>query len=69
MRKIITGEQVAQLYNRYPFALPVWRAPVYQTPAGFILLVQLRPAAGPAGPADRPAPAGRGHLGAGAVSG
>ena len=34
MRKVITGEQVAQLYNRDPFALPVWRAPVYQTPAG-----------------------------------
>ena len=32
MRKVITGEQVAQLYNRDPFALPVWRAPVYQTP-------------------------------------
>jgi S-DNA-T family DNA segregation ATPase FtsK/SpoIIIE len=41
MRKVITGEQVAQLYNRDPFALPVWRAPVYRTPAGFILLVQL----------------------------
>ena len=41
MRKVITGEQVAQLYNRDPFALPAWRAPVYQTPAGFILLVQL----------------------------
>ena len=41
MRKVITGELVAQLYNRDPFALPVWRAPVYQTPAGFILLVQL----------------------------
>jgi len=41
MRKVITGEQVAQLYNRDPFALPAWRAPVYQTPAGIILLVQL----------------------------
>ena len=41
MRKVITGEQVAQLYNRDPFALPIWRAPIYQTPAGFILLVQL----------------------------
>ena len=41
MRKVVTGEQVAQLYNRDPFALPVWRAPVYQTPAGIILLVQL----------------------------
>ena len=41
MRKVITGEQVAQLYNRDPFALPVWRAPVYRTPAGIILVVQL----------------------------
>ena len=37
MRKVVTGEQVAQLYNRDPFALPVWRAPVYQTPFGIIL--------------------------------
>jgi DNA segregation ATPase FtsK/SpoIIIE, S-DNA-T family len=41
MRKVITGEQVAQLYNRDPFALPAWRAPIYQTPAGTILLVQV----------------------------
>ena len=41
MRKVVTGEQVAQLYNRDPFALPVWRAPVYRTPAGIILVVQL----------------------------
>ena len=41
MRKVVTGEQVAQLYNRDPFACPVWRSPVYRTPAGFILLVQL----------------------------
>ena len=41
MRKVITGEQVAQLYNRDPFALPVWRAPVYRTPAGIVLVVQL----------------------------
>ena len=41
MRKVVTGEQVAQLYNRDPFALPVWRAPVYQTPFGIILAVKL----------------------------
>ena len=41
MRKVVTGEQVAQLYNRDPFALPVWRAPVYQTPFGIILVVKL----------------------------
>ena len=41
MRKVITGEQVAQIYNPDPFARPVWRAPVYQTPAGLILLAWL----------------------------
>jgi S-DNA-T family DNA segregation ATPase FtsK/SpoIIIE len=41
MRKVITGEQVAQIYNPDPFARPVWRAPVYQTPAGIILLAWL----------------------------
>jgi S-DNA-T family DNA segregation ATPase FtsK/SpoIIIE len=41
MHKVVTGEQVAQLYNRDPFALPIWRAPVYQTPAIFIIAVQL----------------------------
>jgi hypothetical protein len=34
MRKVMTGEQVAQIYNPDPFARPVWRAPVYQTPTG-----------------------------------
>ena len=33
MRKVITGDQVAQIYNRDPLAFPVWRAPVYRTPA------------------------------------
>jgi S-DNA-T family DNA segregation ATPase FtsK/SpoIIIE len=41
MRKVVTGEQVAQLYNRDPFALPIWRAPVYQTPAIVTIAVQL----------------------------
>jgi DNA segregation ATPase FtsK/SpoIIIE, S-DNA-T family len=41
MRKVITGEQVAQLYNRDPFALPIWRAPIYETPAAIIAIVQL----------------------------
>ena len=41
MRKVVTGEQVAQLYNRDPYALPVWRAPVYQTPAIVTIAVQL----------------------------
>jgi DNA segregation ATPase FtsK/SpoIIIE, S-DNA-T family len=41
MRKVITGEQVAQIYNPDPFAHPIWRAPVYQTPAAIILLAWL----------------------------
>src|SRR6516165_4497030 len=41
MRKVVTGDQVAQIYNRDPLAFPVWRAPVYQTPGWIILLAQL----------------------------
>ena len=41
MRKIVTGEQIAQLTNRDPFAVPILRAPVYRTPGGIIALVQL----------------------------
>jgi S-DNA-T family DNA segregation ATPase FtsK/SpoIIIE len=41
MRRIVTGEQVARLSNPDPFALPLWRAPVYRTPAGIVILVQL----------------------------
>ena len=63
MRKVITGEQVAQIYNRDPFARPIWRAPVYRTPLGVVLAVKAVPAARVAGPADRPAPAGRRRAG------
>ena len=41
MRRIVTGEQVARLSNPDPFALPVWRAPVYRTPAWVVILGQL----------------------------
>jgi S-DNA-T family DNA segregation ATPase FtsK/SpoIIIE len=41
MRRIVTGEQVARLSNPDPFALPLWRAPVYRTPAGIVILAQL----------------------------
>jgi S-DNA-T family DNA segregation ATPase FtsK/SpoIIIE len=41
MRKVVTGEQVAQIYNPDPFARPVWRAPVYQTPPAVVAVVQL----------------------------
>jgi DNA segregation ATPase FtsK/SpoIIIE, S-DNA-T family len=41
MRRVVTGEEIAQIYNPDPFARPIWRAPVYQTPAGIIALAQL----------------------------
>jgi S-DNA-T family DNA segregation ATPase FtsK/SpoIIIE len=41
MRKVVTGEQIAQIYNPDPFARPIWRAQVYRTPAGIIVLAQL----------------------------
>jgi S-DNA-T family DNA segregation ATPase FtsK/SpoIIIE len=41
MRKVVTGDQVAQFYNRDPFAFPVWRAPVYRTPFVVFLIVQI----------------------------
>ncbi|MGH3403901.1 MAG: FtsK/SpoIIIE domain-containing protein [Streptosporangiaceae bacterium] len=37
----VTGEQLAQVDNPDPFANPVWRSPVYRTPEGLILAVQL----------------------------
>jgi S-DNA-T family DNA segregation ATPase FtsK/SpoIIIE len=40
MRRIVTGEQVAQLTNPDPFAVPVMRAPVYRTPGWIIAIVQ-----------------------------
>jgi S-DNA-T family DNA segregation ATPase FtsK/SpoIIIE len=41
MRKVITGEQIAQLTNPDPFAVPTWRAPVYRTPGWIIAAVQV----------------------------
>jgi hypothetical protein len=40
MRRIVTGDQVAQLRNPDPFAVPAWRAPVYRTPGWIIAVVQ-----------------------------
>jgi DNA segregation ATPase FtsK/SpoIIIE, S-DNA-T family len=40
MRKVVTGDQVAQLRNHDPFAVPIWRAPVYRTPFAFVAAVQ-----------------------------
>ena len=41
MRKVVTGEEIAQLRNPDPFAPPVWRSPVYQTPGWIVAAVQL----------------------------
>src|SRR5438477_12879500 len=41
MRKVITDEELAQIYNPDPFAMPRWRAPVYRTPFGIILVAKL----------------------------
>jgi S-DNA-T family DNA segregation ATPase FtsK/SpoIIIE len=40
-KNVVAGEQLAQVNNPDPFAPPVWRSPVYRTPEGVILLVQL----------------------------
>ena len=40
MRRVVTGEELAQLHNPDPFAMPRWRAPVYRTPLGIILAVK-----------------------------
>jgi S-DNA-T family DNA segregation ATPase FtsK/SpoIIIE len=40
MRKVVTGDRVAQLRNPDPFAVPAWRSPVYRTPFAFVVLVQ-----------------------------
>jgi hypothetical protein len=39
MRRVVTGEQLAQLANPDPFAVPVMRAPVYRTPGWIIAVV------------------------------
>src|SRR5712691_8512278 len=40
-RNWVTGEHLAQVDNRDPFAVPVWRSPVYRTPEPVIMVVQL----------------------------
>src|SRR5690348_4840764 len=41
MRRVVTGEELAQLSNPNPFAMPRWRAPVYRTPLGIIVAVKV----------------------------
>jgi hypothetical protein len=36
-----SGDQIAQVNNPDPFAVPVWRSPVFHTPGWIIALVQL----------------------------
>jgi S-DNA-T family DNA segregation ATPase FtsK/SpoIIIE len=40
-RRPVAGEQLAQVDNPDPFAVPVWRSPVHTTPHAVIYLVQL----------------------------
>ena len=35
-----SGDQIAQVNNPDPFAVPVWRSPVYHTPGWIITIVQ-----------------------------
>jgi DNA segregation ATPase FtsK/SpoIIIE, S-DNA-T family len=39
MRRVVTGDQIAQLRNPDPFAPPVWRSPVYRTPLWIVAVV------------------------------
>ena len=41
MRRVVTGEEIAQLHNRDPFAPPAWRSPVYRTPLAIVAIVHL----------------------------
>jgi DNA segregation ATPase FtsK/SpoIIIE, S-DNA-T family len=39
MRRVVTGDQIAQLRNPDPFAVPTWRSPVYRTPLPIVAIV------------------------------
>jgi DNA segregation ATPase FtsK/SpoIIIE, S-DNA-T family len=39
MRRVVTGDQIAQLRNPDPFAAPAWRSPVYRTPLWIVAIV------------------------------
>jgi S-DNA-T family DNA segregation ATPase FtsK/SpoIIIE len=38
MRRVVTGDQIAQLRNPDPFAGPAWRSPVYRTPLWIVAI-------------------------------
>jgi S-DNA-T family DNA segregation ATPase FtsK/SpoIIIE len=46
MRRVVTGDQIAQLRNPDPFAVPAWRSPVYRTPFVIVAVVQFARAIG-----------------------
>src|SRR5262245_46559099 len=39
MRRVVTGDQLAQLRHPDPFAVPAWRSPVYRTPLAIVAIV------------------------------
>jgi DNA segregation ATPase FtsK/SpoIIIE, S-DNA-T family len=39
MRRVVTGEEIAQLRNPDPFAVPAWRSPIYRTPLWVVAIV------------------------------
>jgi S-DNA-T family DNA segregation ATPase FtsK/SpoIIIE len=39
MRRVVTGDQIAQVRNPDPFAVPAWRSPVYRTPLAIVAIV------------------------------
>jgi DNA segregation ATPase FtsK/SpoIIIE, S-DNA-T family len=39
VRRVVTGDQIAQLRNPDPFAVPAWRSPVYRTPLAIVAIV------------------------------
>jgi DNA segregation ATPase FtsK/SpoIIIE, S-DNA-T family len=39
MRRVVTGDQIAQLHNPDPFAVPTWRSPIYRTPLAIVAIV------------------------------
>src|SRR5438876_5002152 len=39
MRRVVTGDQIAQLRNPDPFAPPAWRSPIYRTPLWIVAIV------------------------------
>jgi S-DNA-T family DNA segregation ATPase FtsK/SpoIIIE len=41
MRRVVTGDQIAQLRNPDPFAVPAWRSPVYRTPLWIVAIVHI----------------------------